>query len=415
MLRGSVAWMCRGALVAVLLGAGASSAQASSAPAGAPAGTCARGSCARAGTIRWQELLPGAYVVNDDSRGTEPVAGEPYAAIGSRVAVFGLGTVVSAYDARLGTPRWTVQLPDLPPDTGIVSARVWPGVVTVGIGAVPGAGSARATQREMVLSAATGRLIRSYPSASFGGTVAADARHTVVVGPGAVTSYNNANGRVIWTRHTGTVPQRWQLDGGDLFVTVAAGGYLGAQPVTALRRIDLRGGKERIIRPRSGSYAGTLSAALDGVVLFSGSTGVTAYSGSTGGLLWHVAGAIPQAIDAGQQRFYLSAGNGLIGVDPRGVVASRLSGSGLYGERDGVAFGLDEGASGGAWGMDTASQRVIWSTSPLPWPHVFVDFSGIGGSADPRSDGIILTACAQADLSVSPPRCVRPELVVVDR
>ena len=412
MLRGSVAWVCRGFLVAVLLGAGSSGAQA----AGALPGTCAGGACARAGTIRWQELLPGDYVVNDDSRGTEPVAGEPYAAIGAQVAVFGLGTVVSAYDATTGAPRWSAQLPARPAGGRIVSARVWPGVVTVGLGAAPGAAGAGAAPREIVLSAATGKLIRSYPAAAFGGTVAADTRHTVVVGPGAVTSYDNASGRAAWTRQTGTAAQRWQLDGHVLYVTVAAGGYLGTQPVTALRRIDLRTGKEHIIRPRAGSFAGTLSAALDSVVLFSGPAGVSAYSGNTGRLLWHVAGATPQAIDAGQQRFFLSAGGGLVAVDPGGATTARLPASaGLYGERSGVAFGLDQGASGEAWGLDTASQHVVWSTGPLPWPHVFVDFSGIGGSADSHSDVIILAACAQANLGATPPQCVRPELVAVDR
>jgi outer membrane protein assembly factor BamB len=410
-LRGSVAWAYRGFLVAVLLGAGCGGAQA----AGGPPGTCAGGACARAGTIRWQELLPGSFIVNDDSRGTEPAAGEPYAAIGAQVAVFGLGTTVRAYDAATGTPRWAVQI-SAPAGGAIVSARVWPGVVTVGLGPAPGAGPAGAAAREIVLSAFTGRLIRSYPAAAFGGTVAADTRHTVVVGPGAVTSYDNASGRARWTRQTGTAAQRWQLDGYMLYVTVAAGGYLGSQPVTALRRIDLRTGKERIIRPRSGSFAGTLSAVLDSVVLFSGPAGVTAYSGNTGRLLWHVADAIPQAIDAGQQRFYLSAGSGLSAVDPSGVAAGRLPASaGLYGERNGVAFGLDQGASGEAWGLDTTSQHVIWSTGPLPWPHVFVDFSGVGGSADPRSDVLILAACAQANLDATPPQCVRPELVAVDR
>ncbi len=267
-----------------------------------------------------------------------------------------------------------------------------------------------------MLSAATGRLIRSYPRVPFGGTIAADARHTVVIGPGAVTSYDNDDGRAIWTRQTGTAPQRWQLDGQDLYVTVAAGGYLGSQPVTALRRIHLRSGAERIIRPRSGAFAGTLSAALDGVVLFSGSTGVTAYSGSTGRRLWQLAGAVPQPVDPGQRRFYFTEGNVLAGVDPHGNVLSRLSGSSaLYGERDGVALGLDEGAGGEAWGLDIASQQVIWSTSTPPWPHVFVDLSGIGGSADPGSNAMILAACAQANLSVSPPLCVRPELVVINR
>jgi outer membrane protein assembly factor BamB len=404
--------VCRGFLVAVLLGAGSSSVQAAVA---AP-GTCAGGACARAGSIRWQELLPGGYVVNDDSRGTEPAAGEPYAAIGAQVAVFGLGTTVRAYDAATGTPRWAVQVPAPPAGGLIVSARVWPGVVTVGLGAAPRAGPAGAAPREIVLSAVTGRLIRSYPAAAFGGTAAADTSHTVVVGPGAVTSYDNATGRAGWARQTGSAAQRWQVGGSVLYVTVAAGGYLGAQPVTALRRIDLRTGKERIIRPRSRSFAGTLSAALGGVVLFSGPTGVTAYSGNTGRRLWHVAGAVPQAIDAAAKRFYLSVGSGLAGVDLDGAVAAHLPASaGLYGERNGVAFGLDQGASGQAWGLDTASEQVIWSTGALPWPHVFVDFSGIGGSADPHSDVIILAACAQADLTVSPPQCVRPELVAVDR
>ncbi len=412
MLRGSFAWVCRGFLVAVLLGVGCGGAQA----AGGPSGTCGGGACAHAGTIRWQELLPGSFVVNDDSRGTEPAAGEPYAAIGAQVAVFGLGTTVRAYDAATGRPLWAVQIPAPPAGGAIVSARVWPGVVAVGFGAAPGAGQPGAAQREMVLSASTGALVRSYPAAAFGGTVAADTRHTVVVGPGGVTSYDNASGRAGWARQTGTAAQRWQLDGHMLYVTVAAGGYLATQPVTALRRIDLRNGKERIIRPRSGSFAGTLSAALDSVVLFSGPTGVTAYSGNTGRRLWHLAGAIPQAVDAGQQRFYLSAGGGLSAVDPGGAVAGRLPASaGLYGERDGVAFGLDQGASGEAWGLDTASQHVIWNTGPLPWPHVFVDFSGIGGSADPRGDVLILAACAQADLGATPPQCLRPELVAVDR
>ena len=98
----------------------------------------ARPSCSRAGTVRWQELLPGAYVVHDDSRGTEPAAGETYAAIGDQVAVLGLGTVVTAYDAKQGTragPRGfqTCVM------AGIVSARAWPGVVTVGVTAAPGA------------------------------------------------------------------------------------------------------------------------------------------------------------------------------------------------------------------------------------------------------------------------------------
>ncbi|HUK72505.1 MAG TPA: PQQ-binding-like beta-propeller repeat protein [Streptosporangiaceae bacterium] len=406
MLRGTGAWVSRGALVVLLLGTCASGARASI----AQSPSCGRLSCSRAGTIRWQELLPGGYVAYNDARGTEPTAGEPVAAIGRQVAVFGLGTVVSAYDAKRGNPRWTVQLPRLFRGGQIVSDRVWPGVVTVGVVTASG------TQQEVVLSAATGRLIRAFPRAQFGGTVAADASHTVVVGPGAVTSYDNASGRAVWTQQTGAAPQRWQLDGHDLYVSVLAGGFLAAQPVTALRRIDLRSGAERLIRPRSGSFAGALGAALDGVVLFSAAAGVTAYSGSTGALLWHLPGAVPQAVDVVKQRFFLTDASGLEAVDTDGDMRSQLSGSAaLYGERDGVAFGLDDGASGEAWGLDTASQRVIWTTSSLPWPHVFVDLSGIGGSVDPRSSTVILATCAQANVNVSPAQCARPELVAINR
>jgi outer membrane protein assembly factor BamB len=406
-LRGPVAWVCRGALVILLLGTCASGARASI----AQPPSCGGASCSHTetGTVRWQELLSGSYVAYNDARGTEPTAGEPYAAIGRQVAVFGLRNVVSAYDAKQGSPRWTVQLPRLYRGQ-IVSARVWPGVVTIGVATVTG------TQWEVVLSAATGRLIRAFPRAPFGGAVAADSRHTVVVGPGAVTSYDNASGRAIWTQQTGAAPQRWELDGHVLYVSVAAGGFLAAQPVTALRRIDLGSGAERVIRPRSGSFAGTPGAALDGVVLFGGAAGVTAYSGSTGTRLWHLPGAAPQAVDVVKRLFYLTEGSGLVGVDPGGNVRSSLSGtSAFYGERDGVAFGLDDGASGEAWGLDTTTQHVIWTTISLSWPHVFVDLSGLGGSADPRSSAIIVAACAQANLNVSPAQCVRPELVAINR
>ena len=407
MLRGPVAWVCRGALVA------------------SPA-RYVRFRCPglhRAAAIMRRCLLLAHWDRDDpvagtaarwlrrynDARGTEPTAGEPYAAIGRpgrRVRPRECGLCLRRKAGQPALDRaasWSLRRAD----------RFRPrlaGVVTVGVATVAG------TQWEVVLSAATGRLIRAFPRAPFGGTAAADSRHTVVVGPGAVTSYDNASGRAIWTQQTGAAPQRWQLDGHVLYVSVAAGGFLAAQPVTALRRIDLRSGAERVIRPRSGSFAGTPGAALDGVVLFGGATGVTAYSGSTGTRLWQLPGAAPQAIDVVTQLFYLTAGSGLEGVDPGGNVRSRLLGtSAFYGERDGVAFGLDDGASGDAWGLDTTTQHVIWTTSSLSWPHVFIDLSGLGGSADPRSSAIIVAACAQANVNVSPAQCVRPELVAISR
>jgi PQQ-like domain len=418
-LRGSVAWVCRSGLFAILLAAGASSAQASA----TPPRPCVK-PCSHAGTIRWSQPLPGSYLI-DDSRGVVPAQGEPYAAIGDQTAVYGLGTTVRAYDAAHGKPRWTVRLQHLRHGARITSVRTWPGVITVGVAlpspqhqAKAGKGSPgpdSPARVEVVLDALTGRQIRVYPSTAFGGAVAADSRHTVVVGPGAVTDYANT-GAVVWRRRTGSAPQRWELDGHDLYVTVSAGGYLGPQPVTALRRIDLLSGAEKAASTRSGSFAGMLSAALHGVVLFSGSGGVTAYSGVTGRLLWRAAGAVPQAADLVKQRFYLTEGNALVGVAPHGAVKSQLRGSsGVYGERNGVAFGLDEGAGGEAWGADTTSQHVIWSTSTLPWPHVFVDFSGLGGSVDPRRAVVIVAACAQANLGVTPRVCTKPELVAINR
>ena len=119
-----------------------------------------------------------------------------------------------------------------------------------------------------MLAAATGRRIRAYPAAPFGGAVAADAAATVIVGAHAVTRYANRSGAVMWSRPTGQVAQAWQEEGNSLYITVAAGGYLGSAPVTALRRINLRTGAERLIRPRGHAFTGSLSLAFDGAVFF---------------------------------------------------------------------------------------------------------------------------------------------------
>jgi hypothetical protein len=102
------------------------------------------------------------------------------------------------------------------------------------------------------------------------------------------------------------------------------------------------------------------------------------------------------------RRLYLLIGNALVGVDPRtGARMARVSGAtaaaaaGLYGVRAGVVLGLDHGAPGKAWGYNVATQRVRWTSAPLPWPHYFVDLSGIGGSTSPRGDGLLLAVCAE--------------------
>ena len=150
------------------------------------------------------------------------------------------------------------------------------------------------------------------------------------------------------------------------------------------------------------SFDGTLSTALDGVVLFSSAAGVTAYSGTTGAWLWSVHGAVPESTDRRPRRIYLTEGSNLVGVDPlTGRVKATASGSavngsaGVYVVKDGVALGLDQGGNGDAWGYDLAVQRVTLAAAGLPWPHYFVDLSGVGGSADPASDLVIIAACRQ--------------------
>jgi hypothetical protein len=380
---------------------------------------CTAGHCQAAVALRWTGLLPGSWTVQPGLPGVQPARGQAYAALSDQVAAVGLGMTVYGYAARTGVALWITPITGLPAASAIASVRVWPGVVAVGVDLPSG------VRREVVLAAASGRLIRSVPAALFGGAVQAGAGHTVIVGATAVTSYDNRTGRAIWTRSTGPAAQDWQVDGSHLYVTVAAGGYLGTAPVTALRRINLRTGAERLVRPAGGSFAGVLSQAFDGVLVFSGAYGATAYSGTAGGLLWRRAQATAEYVDTVASRIYLAVGSALIGVDARtGRTEAHVSGvsaagsSGLYGIRGGVFLGLDPGPPGRAWGYEVAGQRVLWTSPPLPWPHYFVDLSGIGGSADPARGGVLLAICAQ----LAPPAatssvqaCMRPELVVVDR
>jgi hypothetical protein len=274
----------------------------------------------------------------------------------------------------------------------------------------------------VVLRASTGHRVRAYPAAQFGGAVAASSSTTVVVGPHAVTSYANRTGAVRWSRPTGPVPLDWQVGGGQLYLAMAAGGYLGSAPVTALRRISLGTGAQRVIRPRGSSYVGTLSLAYQGVAVFSSARWARAYSGSTGRELWQYPNALPDTVDAVAERLYLISGNTLIGVDAQtGTTLARVnaaSSSGLYGVREGAVLGIDHGGLGKAWAYDIAAQRVLWTSRPLPWPHYFVDLSGIGGSAPPGEDGVLLAVCGKVGpqpAGTAAPRCARPELAVVNR
>ena len=455
MRRGRHRWLRRAVLAAALVVVAFVPGQAPS----TPASSCPSAHCGgNVGAVRWIRPLPGSWVAATSVLGTVPAAragsGQAYAAAGKSVAAVGFGMTVYAYRARDGRALWTAQLSGFPAGSQIVSVRVWPGVVTVGVARAPGAarrhparaarrhaprghaaravrrhatgaGSPRVTesaQSAVVLRAADGRQLRSFPAAPFGGAIAANSRDTVVIGPTSVISYDNATGQVNWMRATGRTTQAWQPAGDYLYLTRAAGGSLGSQPATGLRRINLRTGSEQDIRARGGGFAGRLGAALDGVLLFSGGQGVTAYSASSGMLLWQRAGAVPESVDLVSGLFYLTVGSTLTGVQPwTGQVEVKVTGAnssgsgGIYGVRNGVALGLDQGPAGEAWGYDVAGQRVIWSTRVLPWPHYFVDLSGIGGSTDPGSDTVILTACAQRIQSGTQQICQRPQLVLIDR
>jgi hypothetical protein len=395
--------------------------------------TCQRAHCETAGSVRWIRPMPGSWAVQSGEVGTTPVTGQAYAALGPGDAVVGAGLTVSAYLAGTGQRLWTTVLTGFPAGSAITAVRVWPGVVTVGV--VPPAPSATTgaaqggtvadtgpPRTEVVLRASTGHRIRAYPAAQFGGAVAASPATTVIVGPRGVTSYANHTGAVRWSRPTGPVPQAWQVDGGDLYLAVSAGGYLGSAPVTALRRISLASGAQHLVRPDGRSFLGALSLAYQGVVVFSSARWARAYSGTTGRELWHYPDALPDTVDAVAGRLYLISGNTLIGVSPHtGATLARVTAaasSGLYGVREGEVLGIDHGALGKAWGYGIAAQQVLWASRPLPWPHYFVDLSGIGGSAPPGQDAVLLAICGQVGGQLpgtGAPRCARPELAVLNR
>jgi hypothetical protein len=376
---------------------------------GAPPATACRVGCRGYGSgsvpsmIRWTTPLPGSWNVGSGLTGTEPASGLAYASVGDGVAAVGVGLTVYGYSSRTGALEWQDTLTGFPAGAAIVSVRTWPGEVTAGVSYQP-AGSAGAPRRtEVVISDLAGAPTGRYPAATFGGAVAGSPKYTVVVGATAVTSYDNATGHVRWQRPTGQVAQAWRTDGNWLYVAESAGGFVDSAPVTALRRIDLATGDELVVRPlESLEFHGTLSTAFDGVVLFSSAAGVTAYSGITGAWLWSINGAVPESTDHRPYRIYLTKGSNLVGVDPlTGRVKATASGSavngsaGVYVVRSGVALGLDQGGNGDAWGYDLAVQRVTLAAAGLPWPHYFVDLSGVGGSADPASDLVIIAACTQ--------------------
>lgn len=365
---------------------------------------------------RWTARLPGTWDAGTGAGGTGnggtvPAAGQAYVAVGSGLAVLGTGLTVTGYAQADGAQLWQVTL-DAPPGSAIISVRAWQGVISVGLLAATGR-----SRTEVILAAKTGAVLRRYPAALFGGAVLASDATTVVIGPAAVTSYDNANGRVRWTHRTAG-DQSWQADGQTLYLAASAGGPLSSSPVTALRVINLVTGSVRTLSsPLGSAFSGTPAVAAGGAVLFASSAGVTAYSGSTGGVLWTMHGAVPEGTDPAPRLIYLTTDEGtLVGVDPlTGTVRTSVPGSvssgqaGMYVVRDGIALGLTGGANGEAWGYDVARGRVAWSSTALPWPHFFSDLSGLGGSAAVSGDIVVVTACPH--LSASPGICADPELV----
>jgi hypothetical protein len=408
-------WARRAAFAAVL----AVAAVAPGPSSGPPPSSCRAPHCEIAGTLRWARPLTGVWLAAPGDAGTVPAGGQAYAAMDGQLAAVGVGLTVHAYRAAGGQPLWTVTLAGFPAGSAIVAVRAWPGAVTVGVD-VPGPAGTR--REEVVLAAGTGRRLHVYPAAPFGGAVAAGPGWLVVVGPRSVTSYDR-DGRVRWTRFTGTAAQAWRSDGRWLYVTVAGKGHPGTSPVTAVRRISLRTGAQRVVRPRRGGFAGSLSLAFGSVMLFTDAGGVSAYSAGTGRLLWRRAGALPEGADPVAGLIYLVTGNVLTGVDPgSGETETRVAGaaagssSGVYAVQRGVLLGLDHGAQGRAWGYSVARQRVVWTSVPLPWPHYFVDLSGIGGSSPPGLDVVLLTICRRLGPAAdggAGQRCTRPELIAV--
>ena len=176
--------------------------------------------------------------------GTVPVTGQAYVAVGGGLAVVGGGLEVTGYRLADGKQQWQLTL-DVPAGSAIISVRAWSGAVTVGLLAPNGR-----SRTEAVIDAATHQLLRRYPAAVFGGTVAASAATTVVVGTANVTSYDNATGQVRW-RRPAVGGQSWQVDGQMLYLAESAGGELSGSPVTALRSSTCAPVPSRRSAPRS--------------------------------------------------------------------------------------------------------------------------------------------------------------------
>jgi hypothetical protein len=408
--RGAWVWARRVVLAVVLVGAVVIPGRASS----QQTQHCSGPRCRTAGSILWTANLPGPWLAETGVTGTVPSSSAGYAAMGGRLAVLGAGLRVTAFQLKTGSRAWQTTITGFPSGSAIVGVRAFAAVVAVGVQPPPGITPER---DEVILSAATGGMLGSYPAAAYGGAIAADGDNVVVVGSTAVTAYAAATGRVLWTRSIGPPGQTWRVSGQDVYVAQPD----GSAGVLLVRRISLSNGAEAVLRPSGHSvFPATLSAVVDGVMLFSAPGEVAAYDGDTGGELWPPDKGVLELADPSTSTVYLASGTALEGVDiSSGTVLSRaalsVAGS-LYWVSGSVALGLDQDALGDAWGYSLHSRRVLWTSAGLPWPHFFVDLSGLGGSASPAGHVVLLATCARVGPKATPasaPRCLRPELAAV--
>lgn len=431
--RGKGWWLRRGGLAALLIGMVIFPGQAS----GGAAQACQGTGCPGNGAIAWSAVLGGSWQVSGGIDGTVPSQGQAYVGFGGGVAAIGLQLSVAAYDARKGAQLWTTSLTGYPDGSAITSVRVWPGVVTVGVvmPGVPGGGAGGADvppgREEAVLDAANGSMLASFPADEYGGAVSATREETVIIGSGYVTCYRDRGGDAVWSVPIGANPQAWRVDGADLYVTVSAEGVIGTAPVTAVRQISLLTGEQRLIRPAAEAFPGSLAGVADGLLLFAEPDGLSGFSLQGDVAPWHRTGGIYMGNDPVQRLLYVDVGTSLAGVTPATGENERgmwLAGpAGTYGVRNGIALGLDSGAGGAAWGYALAQHRVIWTSAALPWPHYFVDLSGLGGSVRPDSRLVLLVTCGKTGRSRAPSSaaggpagqaaqaCQRPELVAIER
>jgi hypothetical protein len=372
--------------------------------AGVPAATACRSGC-RAGVasmVRWTTPLSGAWNVAPGLAGTVPAAGLAYAAVGGGLAAVGAGLTVTAYSSRTGALEWQDTLTGFPAGAAIVSVRAWPGEVTVGVSYRSAAGDQHggAVRRtEVVLSGADGAQSGRYPAATFGGAVAASQKYTVVVGATEVTSYDNTTGHVRWRRPTGPVAQAWRTDGNRLYVAESPGGFVDSAPASALHRIDLA--TDPSCRPpdRGPVFPRHAERRLRrrGAVLLGGRGNRVQRQHRSAAMVG--ARAVPEGIDHSPRRIYLTEGSNLVGVDPQtGKVKATASAPRSPG-RPGCTWSGTARRSG-----STRARAAAPGATPspfsgsrgrpgLPWPHYFVDLSGVGGSADQAGNLVVIAAC----------------------